>query len=916
MKGIGKYLLIILLVLTGIWFYRKHQENERKKKEVEAERARQLELEKQRVLGYFKEKLRIINKANQEFANHVNIKTGYFTNYQLAVWKNQYSFYFDAIEDNRFENVGLSNDEIKSFKAFREFFINSEKLRYDFNQRFVREELKSYSSFFDNVEGRKLDNQQRVAIVTDETNNIVVAGAGSGKTTTIVGKVNYILDRYNARPEEILLISFTNKSATTLAERLNIEGVEAKTFHKFGKDVIVEVEGRQPSVFEEAQFKPLLKRFFNELSREEEFLQKVTDYFTNYLKPQKSQFDFNNQGDYIQYIKDQNFRSYKLREVPVNGRMTYRMEVVKSIEECKIANFLLFNGVKYDYEFPYEHDTATESYRQYKPDFTITQGDKKVYIEHFGISRNGDVPNWFSGDGIRSAREVYHSGIEWKRNQHKRNDTTLIETFSYEMKEDILFDNLTKKLQNVGIDLRPKSPEEIWQIISQAAKDEIAGFINLFGTFISLMKSNNYSISDVVARINQVKDKFTKERNTLFLEIIGPIFKLYENHLMEKNEIDFSDMINKASNHIANGRLGQKISYVIIDEFQDISIGRYQLVKAIKKSNPYCKLFCVGDDWQSIYRFSGSDIALFKEFESYFGFTIKSKIETTYRYKNPLLSLSSDFIMKNPNQASKELKATSSTQTTDYRIQYSTTDNQDDTFAIQKIFDELLNTKEYYEEKETMILGRYGFDINRLSSKNGLWIIVREFEKNSENIVREYAYTEDKWNHLKENEKIIVTYKRKVSGKELEIEAEYLTVHKAKGLEADNVIILNCNSGKFGFPSEMSDDQVLNLILSEADQFENGEERRLFYVAMTRAKERVYFVADSSYKSKFITELEVESGESPNKKCPKCITSDMVLKRSTIAVNGNTRNFYGCTNYLYGCDYTSVEWINRTIVNS
>lgn len=864
MKEIGSIILIVLFIISGIWFYRRQR----------------------KLFDFFKSKLIKIQAANTKFEKNIDLKTGYFTNYQLSLWEREQKILFHEIKGKPYDFINLSKEEIKSIKTFIEFYNNSVTIRNDFNKQFVGEELKAYSAFFDNIEGRKLDIQQRTAIVTDEDNNIVIAGAGSGKTTTIVGKVNYVLDRYKVRPEEILLISFTNKSATTLAERIDIEGVVAKTFHKFGKDIIVEIEGRQPSIFDEAQFKPLLSKFFSDLIKNASYLQMVTEYFSEYLKPAKSQFDFKNQGDYIQYIKDQNFKSYKLKEIPGNGKKTFKMEVVKSIEECKIANFLLFNGVNYEYEYPYEYDTATEAFRQYKPDFTILQNGQKFYIEHFGISRNGNVPSWFSGDTTRSATEKYSSDMEWKRNTHRNNGTSLIESYSYEMSEGILFENLKKNLEQAGIIFKPKSPEEIWKIISEAAKDEINSFITLIGTFIALMKSNNYSIADVVIKNTQTKDKFFYDRNALFIKIVKPIFEHYENHLKVRNEIDFSDMINKASEYIASGKHNRNFRYVIIDEFQDISIGRYQLVKAIKTRNPYCKLFCVGDDWQSIYRFSGSDISLFKEFENYFGFTVKSKIETTYRFHNPLISLSSEFIQKNPNQAKKELKGISSKKITEYQIQYSMTDNQDDTLAIKKIFDELLEFDENIEKKEIIILGRYGFDFDRIKNGNSEF----QIDKTKE----------------------VVSYSFKAEGGIIKrLKAQFMTIHKAKGLEGDIIIVINCNSGKFGFPSEMSDDQVLNLLLSEADQFENGEERRLFYVAMTRAKEKVIFVTDSSYKSKFIAELEVESGQSPNKKCPTCKTADVVLRKSGKAKNGNTFKFFGCTNYLYGCDFTTTEWINN-----
>jgi len=881
MKNILNFLLLIGLIITWIWFYRRHEEKKRKQKELEEKLSKEREATRQRLFDFYKFKLESIKKAVSQFSTYFEFKSGYFTNYKVTRWRTQLTDLFNETKDRPFENIKLEAEEVKAIKKFQDYFTSAEKYRNEFNKLFVKDELKKYSSFFDDIEGIKLDNQQRTAIVTNEDNNIVIAGAGSGKTTTAIGKVNYVVDRYKTKPNEILLISFTNKSAQDLKDRIMIKGVEAKTFHKFGIDIIAEVEGRQPSIFDENQFRSLLIRYFNELMRNENYLRKVTKYFTDFLKPVKTQFEFENRGDYIQYIKDQNFRTYKLKEVTVKGRMTYKMEVVKSIEECKIANFLLFNSINYEYEYPYEHDTATQAHRQYKPDFTVIQNGSKVYIEHFGISREGNVPDWFSGDEFRDASEKYRDDMNWKRQTHRNHGTTLIETYSYEMKEDILFENLTEHLTEAGITLRPKSPEEIWKIIKNAAQDEVNSFITLFQTFITLMKSNNYTINNVINKNGEVEDNFHKQRNELFIEIIKPIYERYENYLAERKEIDFSDMINNASKYLRNGNHKRQFKYVIIDEFQDISIGRYQLVKAIKDNNPACKLFCVGDDWQSIYRFSGSDIALFKEFEEYFGFTVKSKIETTYRFYNPLLNLSSEFIQKNPNQAKKELRGTSPSKSTYYKIVYSISDNQDDTIALKRIFDELIETKEDVEEKKIFILGRYNFDIDRIKNENNIFHI-------------------DKKNGL-------ISYRiRTVEGETKEIEAQFLTVHKAKGLEADIIIIINCNSGKHGFPSEMSDDTVLNLLLSEADQYENGEERRLFYVAMTRAKENVYFVADCPYKSKFISELEVESDDTTIRKCPRCKTADLIRRNGT--TNGRQWAFWGCSNFLYGCNYQ--EWEN------
>lgn len=870
----------IILALIAFLIYHWNKTEKRKAAELEEKRIRETQIRKSRI-DFFNTHIEHI----RELAKEVNVfklsYKGYLPYHVISNWKETNADSFNLMKDKNYEGLGLSKQDEDAIEIFKDYFINCYKYRDEYNTGFIQEELKSYSSFFDRIEGRKLDIQQRSAIVTDEDNNLVIAGAGSGKTTTIVGKVAYVIDKYKVPSDEILLISFTSKSAATLAKRINIEGVEAKTFHKFGKDVITISDEKQPSIFDELQFKHLITRFFKDLLKDDKYLNKVINYFSNFLKEVKSQDEFKSQGEYIQYLKDMNFTTFKGKSVVVNGKTTFKREVVKSIEECTIANFLFFNGVDYEYELPYIHETATKNYRQYKPDFTLIPRGDTVYLEHFAINKKGNVPHFFAnkdlGETVEQASKKYNDGITWKRDLHSKYGTTLIETYSHEMHDKVLFDNLKKKLKKAGVKLNPKSDEEIWTIISESAKDEVEAFINLFQTFITLMKSNNFTLKKVTTKANRINDMFQRRRSLLFIEIITPIFERYQKYLSDRKEIDFSDMINIATNYIENERYKKKLSYIIVDEFQDISIGRYQLLKAIRNQNPECKLFCVGDDWQSIYRFTGSDIALFKDFEKYFGYTVKSKIETTYRFHNPVIELSSKFILKNPNQTKKELKSISKSKQTDHKIIYSYSQEQDDTLALKSVFDELIEIGKI--KKEILILGRYSFDINRLKNTDGVF-------------------------DIDTNNDIIFYHCRRSNEKTVILTAKFMTVHKAKGLESDIVIVINCNSGKYGFPSGMSDDYVLNLLLSEADQFENGEERRLFYVAMTRAKEHVYFIADSTYKSKFIAELEVGDSATEIKKCPKCLTADLNLKSGI--TNGKKWEFYGCSNYLYGCDYK--EW--------
>ncbi len=823
-----------------------------------------------------------IEIAINQYHAFENYENGYFSNFDFQKWRESVESLYNVISEKNLEGHLIDEGKIYLAQQLVEIYERGEVYREAYNQKFLQQELENYSDFFNNIEGRKLDIQQRKAVIANEDNNLVVAGAGSGKTTTIVGKVAYLIDRYKVPVDEILLISFTNASALSLAKRIGIAGVEAKTFHKFGIDVISTVEEIKPSIFDESQFKKVVIDIFSELSSNAEYLQLANNFITQYLKPFKSKEEFSSKGEYIQYLKDQEFSTYRLKTSTIQERTTYKREVVKSIEECLIANFLLFNGVEYEYEYPYPHDTASKEFRQYKPDFTINMKSSPVYLEHFALNKAGSVPAFFAdkekGETHEEATRKYTEGIEWKKSIHEKYETKLVETYSYEFIDDTLFSNLTTKLTAAGVILQPKSPEEVWKIISGVAKEEVDNFINLLINYITLMKSNNHLIEDMYERIGRVNHKYLERRHKLFLEIVKPVFEKYERILLERNEIDFSDMINKAQIYIRSGSYKKKISYIIVDEFQDVSIGRYKLLGSIKYANPGCKLFCVGDDWQSIYRFTGSDIGLFRNFENHFGVTFKSRIETTYRFSEPLISMSSNFILRNPKQISKKLRSFNEERATLFKIIPNAIESQGDTAALVSIFSQL-SASEKIEGKSILILGRYGFDLKRINDADGLLFVDRKEQG--------------------------VKYKYKNSeGQEKYLHAKFMTVHKSKGLESDIVILINCNSGVYGFPSGVTDDPELKLFLSYEEEMENAEERRLFYVALTRGREYVYMITDSLKKSKFIWEIEGGKMMSYEKLCPICNTSRLVKK--TGVSNGRPWSFWACSNYLYGCTYK--EW--------
>jgi len=850
-------------------------------------------LEKERLSNLFKSILPTVYSANRDFRNLTSNTNGYFSNYKLAQWREKHSDILkNSIFQQSFKNIGLTSSEETEITFFKNLISNDENSRENFNNEFLKYELKETQSLLSNIDGGKsLDNQQREAILRDEDNSLIIAGAGCGKTTTIMGKVNYLNKRLNISPKEILLISFTKKSAEDLANKVNIQGVDAKTFHKLGLDIVKDVEKAKTSLYDQ---EPLyfLRDAFKKLSTNDKYLNVLTKYFTDFIKISKDDFEFNNQAEHIQHLKDQNFRPYKRIEINVKDKLTVLREIVKSQEECKIANFLLFNGIEYKYEEPYEIATRDLNYRQYQPDFSLYQEDKRIYLEHYALDKNGNVPPFFANDNISlaDAKIKYHEGIQWKRKVHEENGTICIETFSYQFKDGSFEENLIKTLKSQGFLIKPLTEKEKWTLIQENAYDEVESLIALFNTFLSLYKSTNITYEELQNKI-KIKSGFEKQRCIYFVALFYPLYQAYEAMLKRKQQIDFSDMINQAVHYLETNKYIHQYRYLIIDEFQDISTGRYKLVNAFKKQKENVKLFAVGDDWQSIYRFTGSDISLFNNFEDYFGFTNTSKIETTYRFGLPMIDISGKFVMKNPAQIEKHLKNNLDVQS-DLEIFYTFSDENDDSKALEEAIIKViknqildLNAEPTEEEikqilsRKYYLLGRYNHDFNRIKTEQNKFRVIRE------NTI-EYKYNE-----------------------QLKIELEFFTAHRSKGLEAEYVFVLNCNSGRLGFPSEMYDDPVLLLLLGESESYPNSEERRLFYVALTRAKLKTSLIANKRFASKFIQELE--KGQNIQSKvvmkCPRCESGDLELKSGE--KNNRKWAFYGCSNFaVYDCQYR--KWLS------
>lgn len=667
--------------------------------------------------------------------------------------------------------------------------------------------LDTHKEFFDHCLKYPLDKQQRRSIVSEEENCLVVSSAGSGKTSSIVGKVKYLTEIKKINPQNILLISYTNKAAAELTERMGIAGLRGYTFHKLALDIIGQTTGQKPSIYENTD--ALFVKIYHELLNDKKFKKSVIEYFIDYQTPEKEWEKRKNERR--QQLSEQKEVRLKATFPDMDGKTVY----VRSEQEQKICFALSSLSVKFRYEEPYEHPLVDEMHSQYKPDFSIyfEQGGetKRIYLEHFGVDEHGLVPIWFAKDrGItyEEANQKYNDGITWKKAAHEKFSTKLLTTSSADFHYSDIREKLKTLLEKADVSIQEKTDAELYDMVLPPNSKHEKAFIRLVVTFVTLIKSSCKSVDEVLRQTKNAGD----ERSTFIIKnIFQPVYKRYIEELANINQIDFTDAILQATD-ICRSSHPVKYDYIIVDEFQDISVDRYNFLKVLREGNPPPKLYCVGDDWQSIYRFSGSDMALFNQFSDYFGQTEINKIETTYRFGEPLVSLSSQFIQRNEAQIKKNIHPFNPQVKTE--LQFCDYERRDYCNVIGQLVASIPL------DKSVFLLGRYSFD--------------------------DY-YLLFMYKSVKEGNRFFyIIGDRKI---------EFLTVHKSKGLEADYVIILQCNKDTYGFPSLVSDDPVLNYVLTKSDQYPYGEERRLFYVAITRAKVKTYILYDRRFPSVFVDEF-------------------------------------------------------------
>lgn len=724
----------------------------------------------------------------------------------------------------RDRNVGAEARELIDFA--------SQDLRAtvaDANEQARAGELVARRTFLETIETQPLTKEQASAVLTFDNRVQVIAAAGSGKTSVMVARAGYSILRGFVPADRILMLAFNKDAATELQvrveERLRAAGIDsaglkASTFHAFGLAVIGEATGRKPRLapwLDSGDDVRTVSRIVDELrDRSHDFRFKWDLYRLLFAR----MADEPGGGEPDAYDYDTKQTGYR----------TFNGETVKSQGERMIADFLFLNGVRYEYETPYQHDVADAQHSQYRPDFYYPDVD--LYHEHWALDRNGQPPAEF-GD--------YAAGIAWKKSIHQRFGTTLIETTWAAIIDQTGFAPLASELKAKGLEL-DWNPDRPTPGAKPVKHEDLA---RLMRSFMAHVKSNSLTRDDLNRRLKSAPTTVQRFRARMFLELYWEIHDEWQQRLAADDSIDFEDMLVQAATHLEGGRVDMGYDLVLVDEFQDASQARARLSKALV-DHPHRYLLAVGDDWQSINRFAGADLSVMTSFNDWFGESQTLRLQTTFRSPQSICDTASGFISKNPRQLTKTVSS--------IQPEYGPLPalvrvggTAEVPGALASVLADLAQRVRSGEIKpgrsdhvDVDVLGRYRFDQDSLPRRTPP-----------------------------------------------ELRVTFRTVHGSKGLEADYVILPNVTSGTYGFPSEVVDDPVMSLAMTEADPYPYAEERRLFYVALTRARRQAILIGVQGKESAFVAELLKDkrlelsplSTVDLSEPCPTCGQGVLVVRK-------------------------------------
>ena len=658
------------------------------------------------------------------------------------------------------------------------------------------------------------DLEQAAAISAVEGHVQVVARAGSGKTTTLVNRALFLQQHCGVAPDEILLLAFNRKAAEEVRDRLvsNLQGSipHVMTFHALAyalthpKAIIVdEPDGEQ---------------------NQERALQ---DEIDQYLRASKN-------VDKIRPLMMAHFRSDWGRIVsggynrPPEEMMRFRRSLphetldgkyVKSSGEKVIANFLFEHDISYQYERNFWWNDVN-----YRPDFTIFTGDNGgMVIEYIGLEGDPDY------DAMSEEKRSY-----W----HNKPDWELLEFFPHNLENDGekgFCALLKQELESCGISCALLSEEELWNLIKDRAIDR---FTRVVRRFIQRARKLSLTPEELSEMVNN--HECTNEVERQFLNVAQEFYAAYLQHIKATGKQDFDGLLQEAARQVVNGStvfrrktgIGdlRKMRHVLIDEYQDFSELFHRLMMAVREQNPQARFFCVGDDWQAINGFAGSDLRFFQDFTQYFPDSRMLHVATNYRSGKSIVNVGNALMKGSGKPARAHKKMTGKVKIVDL-VTFKPTlreerEHPGDHFtpAVLRLVNKALAS-----DKNIVLLAR----------KNHLpWYIDYKDQENSS---------------IKSGLDCFLAMVRAFLPEEHKAKVTASTVHSYKGLEQDVVIVLDAVQHCFPL---LHFELIFTRIFGDNLEKVTAEERRLFYVALTRAVEDLFILTETGDVSPFLEDLE------------------------------------------------------------
>lgn len=692
-----------------------------------------------------------------------------------------------------------------------------------YNERFVAQQRSACESLFTDIDaaGNDLNTPQQNAIIRNDTYNQVIAAAGTGKTLALIYRVAYLVTEQNVPPERIRAITYTGSAADEMETRLetqfDITEVEVSTIHSLGYEIVQRASEAHLSTIDPQD----VSNFIDSVIRKEvnisdsTFHEHYLQFLAHYDETYANEADFDSKTKYIAERAEERYE-------------TLGGETVASRAEKVIADFLLMHGIEYQYEAIAGWADSAPDKGVYRPDFYLPAHD--IYIEHWGIHEDGEVAEWFSIDS-----EEYWAKTTWGREQFEQAEYTLVETYDFEHEKSPLHLKrvLQHRLGRHGIELERLDFMDLVDYVYEY--HENADIVESFAAFIKNAKQFAIPVDEIRSRLDE-----QHPRQYHFGRCGEILLQKYNDHLDRNDLVDFEDMIHEAIAVLDRNPtfFRDEYEHLLVDEFQDVGQSHLDFVRHLVGPDQ-ARLFCVGDDWQSIYAFRGANVQYFTNFEEYFGPATTTYLTENYRCPPTILQAGNDLIDKNPNQIDKTVTAaTDQDSTPKLHILSSDSDAEYRRYVTEHtaaLIERLLATGS--KPQDVMVLCRYDDAVAYLDA------IRDELE------TRKIPYDGPDEHYRPPGTPSIYS-----DAFDPNAGVSVISAHRAKGREAEHVILLHVTDGYMGFPSQDRKNELTSPV-RDVDVDRIAEERRLFYVAITRTADTLYVQTRESSRSPFINEI-------------------------------------------------------------